>query len=453
MEKPWLKFYDPHVPPSLEYPAVPLTKVLDDAADQFAGNLGVFFFGGKVTYGELRARANQFAGALKGIGFRRGSRLGVLVANMPQAIISAFGAWKAGAEVAFLDPLAENEELLRQITETGVEALVALDLILPRVDPIFSKTQVKNFIITGVKDFLPFPRDLLFSLAAKGKGIHVKVARKPNVHLFKEWILTGRSDTPPEEINPEATAAIFYTRGTSGRPKGVLLAHRNLLANLLQISTWLGKLEMGREGFVAIPPFHQPYGLMMGMLLPVSLAALSLQMPRFETLQVLQEIKKHQPSFFPASPEMIERLATYLGIEKYKISSIKTFWSTGQALPEEDLQNFERRVGRKVSEGFGLTEAAAFTHLNPMAGKRKTGSIGLPLPDTEAKIVAPANSEREMPAGESGELIIRGPQVMKGYLGGPEETSRVIRDGWLHTGDLARMDEEGYFFLAGRVGK
>jgi long-chain acyl-CoA synthetase len=456
MEKPWLKFYDPHVPRNLKYPDILLQQILDDAADHFPEKTAAFFFGGKVKYRELRAHANQFANALRGIGFRKGDRLGILLANMPQTIVSTFGALKAGGVPVFFDPLAQEEELQRQLNDAEVETLVALDLVLRRVDPIFTKTKLKQFVITGVKDYLPFPRDFLFNLAAKGRGIQVKLARKPNIHLFKEFLLRGQSDfstTDKAPGSPEEVAFILYTSGTSGLPKGVLLTHKNLVANIMQASAWIGELEKGKEIFLSIPPFHQAYGMTMGMNLPIFSAAMSIHLPQFEIIQVLSTFKKHRPSFFPAQPTMIERLSTTPDIAKHKVSSVKICWSIGEPLPEEVLQTFERKVGRKVSEAYGLTEASPLTHANPILGKRKIGSIGIPLPDTDAKIVDFANGEREMPVGEAGELIVKGPQVMKGYWNRPEESSRALRQGWLHTGDMARMDEDGYFYITGKITK
>jgi long-chain acyl-CoA synthetase len=454
MERPWLKFYGPHVPPSLEYPEVLLPKILDDAADQFPGKTAVFFFGGKIQYGPLRAQANQFANALKGIGFGKGDRLGLLLANMPQSIISAFGAMKAGGAAVFFDPLADEEELQRQFNDAQVEMLVALDLILPRVDKTFSRTGLKQFIITGVKDFLPFPKDFLFSLAAKGRGLNVKVAQKPNIKLFRDFLAGGRSGPPAGEgipVGPEEVAAIQYTRGTSGPPKGVLLTHKNLMAGVLQVAAWSGNLKKGEETFLAIAPFHQAYGMTMGMNLPIYLAAKAIHLPRFETLQVLSAIKKHHPSFFPASPSMIETLSTYPQPDKNGISSIKNWWSMGGTLPEEVLQNFERKAGRKICAGYGLTEASPLTHAHPLTGEPKAGSVGIPLPDTDARIMDPASGRTEMAVGEAGELIIKGPQVMKGYWNRPKETAQILRQGWLYTGDKARMDEDGYFYVLGKI--
>jgi long-chain acyl-CoA synthetase len=253
--------------------------------------------------------------------------------------------------------------------------------------------------------------------------------------------------------NDEEEAVILYTRGTSGPAKGVRLSHKNLVAALLQAAAWIGEAEKGKEAFLSILPSHQAFGMTLAMTLPIYLAGMSIHLPQFQMGQVLSAVRKHRPTFFPASPSMIESLSTYPEIMKYKISSIKTCWSVGKALGEDDLQNFERKVGRKVSEAYGLTEASGLTHTNPLYGKRKAGSVGLPLPDTEAKIVDLESGEKEMPPGETGELIVKGPQVMKGYWNKPEETQRTLRGGWLHTGDLARMDEEGFFYITGRLGK
>ena len=457
MEKPWLKFYDPPVPANLQYPDMLLQRVLDDAANQFPEKVGAFFFGGKIKYGELRTQADQFAIALRSIGFRKGDCMGIILPNMPQAIISAFGVFKAGGTAVFFDPREEEEKLERQINDSGVETAVVFGLVLPRIDPIFSRTKLKQFIIAQVRDYLPFPRNVFFDLAAKGHGIHVKIAKKPNVHLFREFLLKGQGGPSKEDAytgRPDEPAVILYPSGTSGSLKGVLLTHRNLIANLLQASTWMENLEKGKETFLSILPFHQAFGMTMAMNLPIYMAATAVHQPQFEVTQVLSLIKKSRPTFFPASPSMIESLSNYpFDLNKFKTSGVKIFWSTGGPLEGEVMQNLERRIGRKVCGAYGLAEASPFTHANPIQGTRKVGSIGIPLPDTEAKIVDTESGEKEMPTGEPGELVVKGPQVMKGYWNKPEETARTLRRGWLYTGDLARMDEDGFFYITGKLQK
>ncbi|NWF53215.1 MAG: AMP-binding protein [Syntrophaceae bacterium] len=456
MERPWLKFYDTHVPHSLEYPDIPLPRILDEAADRFPDRVGVLFFGARIRYRDLRAHANRFAHALQEIGVKKGGRLGLLMPNMPQTIISAFGAMKTGVLVFPFDPLLEEEELRRQINESGVETVVVLDLLLRRIDPIFAQTRVKNFIIAGVKDFLPFPRDLLFSLAAWGKRIQVKLAQKPNIHPFKDFLQKGRPEPPSAgegQPGSEDAAVVQYTGGRTGPPKGVVLTHKNLVANLLQVSTWCGNLKKGGEGFFSILPFHQAFGMTLAVNLPVYLASGSIHQPRFDPLQFLNTVKALQPTAFPAQPAMIESLVWNPTLAKYRISSIRTCWSIGPSLPTEVLENYERKTGRRVHEGYGLTEASPLTHMNPFLGDRKPKSMGLPLPDTDARIVDSADGKTELTAGKTGELLIRGPQVMKGYWNRPEETARALRDGWLHTGDLAWMDEEGFFYFVDKMKK
>jgi len=456
MERPWLKFYDSHVPKTLPYPPILLPQVLDNAADQFPERVGVFFFGGKVRYRALSGYANQFARSLGEIGLKRGGRLGLLMPNMPQTIISAYGAMKAGVLVFPFDPLLEEEELRRQINESGVETVVVLDLLLRRIDPLFAQTRLKNFIIAGVKDFLPFPRNVFFSLAARGRGIQVKLAQKPNIYPLREFLQKGGADRPilgGDSLRPDDVAVVQYTSGKSGCPKGVLLTHKNLVANILQVSSWFNSLKRGEELFFSILPFHQALGMTLGVNLPIYLGAGSIHQPRFDPIQFLNSVKAQQPTAFPAQPNMIESLVWNPTLAKYKISSIHTCWSIGPSLSQEILEHYEKKTGRRVNEGYGLAEAAPLTHLNPFLGSRRPKSMGIPLPDTDARIVDPGDGETELPAGKTGELLIRGPQVMKGYWNRPGDTERALRGGWLHTGDLAWMDEDGFFYYVDKMKK
>ncbi len=455
MEKPWLKFYDPGVPETIEIPAAPLDRILDEAADEFPEKTALLFFGGKVKYGTLRDEAGQFARALAAIGFQPGERVGILLPNMPQAVISFYGTLKAGGTAVFFDPLSEEGELERRLNDSAVETLVALDLILPRVDPIFPRTKLKHFIVAGVKEYLPFPRNFLFSLGARAKGMDVKIARKENVHAFKDFLLTGLSGgkTAGEvPYDPERGAAIQYTRGTSQVSRGVLLTHKNLLANLKQVSGWMGTPERGKEVILSISPFHEAYGMTLGMNLPIYLAGMSIQQPKFEEPQVLSALKKTRPSIFPALPFMIQPISYHPDF-KNLAAGIKVTWSMGPPIPVEVARKYEEYSGGRICECYGVTEGSPLTHANPLRGKGKTGSIGLPLPGTEARIVDPAGGEREMPVGEPGELVIKGPQVMKGYWNRADETARTLRQGWLYTGDQARMDAEGYFYILGKIKK
>jgi long-chain acyl-CoA synthetase len=453
MDKPWLKFYDPGVPRNIDIPTVSFPKILDAAADEFPGRTALFFFGAKITYAALRDYANQFARALAGIGFQPGGRIGFILPNMPQAVIGFFGTLKAGGTAVFFDPLGEEEELERRVKDSAVEILVILDLVLPRVDPIFARTTVKHFIIAAVKEFLPFPRNVLFGLGAKARGIEVKIAKKGNVHPFKEFLQRGASGISADSdslIRPEDPAVIQYAAGTGERSKGVLLTSMNLLANLKQISSWMVAPGRGEEGGLSLSPFFEAYGMVLGMHLPISLAGMSVQQPKFEEAQVLAAFKKSSPSLFPALSFMIQPLINHADL-RGRSGGLKVTWSLGAPVPVEVAEKFERQAGGRICECYGVAEGSALTHANPLRGIRKPGSIGLPLPGTDARIVDPSGGDRELPVGEPGELIIRGPQVMKGYWNGPEETDKVLRGGWLYTGDQARMDKDGFFYILGKV--
>ncbi len=375
---------------------------------------------------------------------------------MPQAIISAFGVFKAGGTAVFFDPREEEEKLECQINDSGVETVVVLDLLLRRIDPLFAQTRLKNFIIAGVKDFLPFPRNILFSLAARGRGIHVKLAQKPNIYPFPEFLQKGRPDPPTVEGDPlsaDDAAVVEYTSGKTSAPKGVLLTHKNLVANVLQVFSWFNHWQKGKENFFSILPCHQALGMTLAVNLPIYLAAGAIHQPRFDPIQFLNTVKAQGPSAFPALPSMVEALVWNPTLDRYKVSAIQVFWSVGPSLAQEVLENFEKKTGRRVTEGYGLTEAAPLTHLHPFLGERRPKSMGIPLPDTDAKIVDVQDGKTELAPGKTGELLIRGPQVMKEYWNRPEDTARVLREGWLHTGDLAWMDEDGFCYYVDRIKK
>jgi long-chain acyl-CoA synthetase len=454
MEKPWLNFYDPRVPRTLEIPDIPLFRILEDTADRFPNRPAIYFFGGKMNYGELRNQMNLFTQALVNFGFQKGERLGMILANMPQSVIGALGAMKAGVTPVFFDPLIENEEIHRQLNDARVETVVVLDIILPRVAKVFPQTRVKKFIIASVKEYLPFPRNFFFSLAAKGRGLNVNIPRQANFFFFKGMIqntLLDPSSQAGTSIDGSAEAAIQYTSGAEGSPKGVVLTHRNLVANVLQANSWMGDGEGRKEAFLSILPIHQTYGMTLGMNLPILRGAASVHLPRFEAAQALSNIHNHKITFFPVSPAMVEALAVYPLVSRNRISSLKTCWAVGGSLSEETIKGFERVMGVRLTPFYGLTEASPLALGAPLSGQRKEGSAGIPLPNTDARIVDPEDPGRERPAGEAGELVVRGPQVMRGYWKNPEGTAKTLRDGWLHTGDLARMDGEGYFYILGRL--
>jgi long-chain acyl-CoA synthetase len=454
MEKPWLKSYDPHLLGQIQFPEILLPQILDDAAARFPERIAIFFFGGKLKYGELRSQADWFARSLRGMGFKRGDPLGILLPNMPQAVIGTFGALKAGGSAVFFDPLGDPERLRRQLHHAGVETLVLLGLLYPRIEPILSQTKVRNLIVAQVKEYLPFPHNYLFSLAARGHGLNVRIPKRPDIRSFQDFLVGTQPElqgSVPAEGNPEDTAFIQYQSGPSGDPRGILFSHRSIIAGLNQISSWLGEMERGREVFLSVIPSHRIEGLTLTMSLPIFLAAASVQMPQFEVNRVLTMIRKHRVSVLPVTPPMTEAIGNYLLVEERHVSSIKACFSVGEGLTDDLAKNFERRTARKMIGTYGPMPAGMLTHAHPARGIGREGSIGLPLPGTEAMIVDPSQSDKKMPVGRVGELVIRGPQLLKGFSAMPEETRRWIREGWLHTGEMAKMDEDGFFYVVGKV--
>lgn len=453
MIHPWLRFYDPHVPRSLSYPEISVAHLLAEAAAECPEKAAIYFFGSKLKYKTIQDHVQQFAQALISMGFLPGERLGIILPNMPQTIVGILGAMKAGGVAVLFDPLKEAAEIKKQLNAAQVEFLLILDLVWRRIKHIFPETKVRHFIIAGVKDYLSFPKNYFFQYAAKGKGIYVKILPEPQISLYADFLKKGEqliANIPETNRRIAEEAAIFFTKGTTGLAKGVVLTYKNLIANFSQIKAWVGFPDKVAGPFLSVAPFHRGYGFILGMVLPIYLKTSIILFPHFDINQILPLFKKYRPYFFPANPAMIERMATYLGLEKFHVQDMKICWSGEGALAEEERESFEKKVGRKVCETYGLTEATALTHAQPVSGKGKLGSVGLPLPDTEAKIVDLEGGQRELPLGEVGELIVKGPQVMKGYFLRPEISNLVLREGWLFTGDLARMDEEGYFYIIGR---
>jgi len=433
---PWFKHYDQGVPATIRLPSRPLYTFLESAARQRPHNIATIFQGQKLTYRQLNEHANRFANALHGLGVQKGDRVLILLPNMPACVIAYYGALKAGAVVVLSSPVSTEDELVRQITDCGTETLVTLDLFQALVERVHART--------GLRHVITVP-----SLSPQASH-----AKTPNPKFeprdFSDLLYRYPAVTPlAVEVQPDDIAIIQYTGGTTDEPKGVMLTHANLLANTLQTRAWLPDLRYGRETFIAVLPYSHIYGQMACLNLPVSMAASIVLLPSFDVKEILEAIKRHRPTLFHAVPSIYVAINQFPGVRKYGLSSIRACMSGAAPLPIEVREAFEKLTRGRLVEGYGLTEASPVTHVNPFYGQRKTGSIGLPIPSTEAKIVDLVTG-RDLPPGEIGELCVRGPQVMKGYWNRPEATAQVLRDGWLYTGDVARMDADGYFTIIDR---
>src|SRR5574341_19038 len=427
---PWTKFYEAGVQSSLRYPESTLGSILSETAAKFPAKTALLFYGKKITFAELDRLANRFANALAGLGVKKGDRVALMLPNVPQMIIGYYGSVRLGAIAVATNPLYLEHELEVQLKDSGSETLVALDLFYPRIERILSKTRVKRLILCGIKDYLPFPLNLLYPIKAKLEKQWVKVKKEPPLHDFLALIGKAAETPPHSVVSPDDIAILQYTGGTTGIPKGAVLTHRNLVVNAAQCRAWLTLRHEGEERVLAALPFFHVYGMTTGMNLGILIGAELILIPKFHTKEVLETIHKYRPTIFPGIQAMYLAIGNYPKIGKYDLTSIKA---------------------AIIVEGYGLSEASPVTHANPIFGRRKMGSIGLPWPDMEARIVDLATGTTELPVGEAGELVVKGPQVMKGYWNKPGETATAIRGGWLHTGDIAKMDEEGYFFIVDRI--
>ncbi|TSB45983.1 long-chain-fatty-acid--CoA ligase [Alkalicoccobacillus porphyridii] len=446
----WLEHYPAEVQPSYDYPKQHLARFMIDSAEKYPDQIAIHFLGKKLTYKQLLDSTYRMANSLLTLGVQKGDRVAIMLPNCPQAVISYYGALLTGAVVVQTNPLYTERELKHQLTDSGSEYLITLDILSKRVNNVLPETDVKHTIFTSIKDYLPFPKNVLYPLTLRKDGLSTRVDYSTTAHSFKRCLM--EADTKPVlvEVDAERDLALLqYTGGTTGLSKGVMLTHYNLIANTLQTKEWSYQSTEGEERYLAALPFFHVFGMTVLMNLAMRQAGMLLLLPRFEAETTLKLIDKMKPTIFPGAPTMYIALLHHPNIRQYDLSSINICISGAAPLPGEVQEQFESITGGKLTEGYGLTEASPVTHANNIWGKRKIGSIGIPFPNTEAKIINPS-TEEELEIGEVGELLVKGPQIMSGYWNAPAETARVLKDGWLYTGDMAQVDEEGYFYIMDR---
>ncbi len=450
-EHPWVRFYEDGIPEKLPYPSQTLGETLAGTAQKYPDHAALVFFGKRITYAGLDRLANRFSHALLALGVRKGDRVALMLPNIPQMVIAYYGTVRIGAIAVATNPLYHSHELEVQLKDSGAETLVAVDMFYPVIKPVLAGTPVKHLILCGIRDYLPFPLNWLYPIKAKIEKQWVPVKRVPPIHDLVAILEKAPDTPPPASVTPEDTAILQYTGGTTGVPKGAVLTHRNLIVNTAQCRAWLTGHKEGGERILAVIPFFHVYGMTTAMNFGVMTGSELILLPKFHTKEVLGTIRKHRPTIFPGIQAMYLAIANHPDIAKYDLTSIKAAISGAGPLMREVQERFERLTRSRIVEGYGLSEASPVTHANPIFGRRKSGSIGLPWPDTEAKIVDIETGTKELPVGEAGELVVQGPQVMKGYWNKPDETAHALRGGWLHTGDIAKRDEEGYFFIVDRI--
>lgn len=446
----WHAYYEKEVPPTLDYEKVPLYSYLENARRRYPDSPALHFMGKTMNYEELLAETETFARVLQSIGVEQGDRVALMLPNSPQAIIAYYGALLIGAVVVQTNPMYMGRELKHQLADSGATVMVCVDLVYEKVAAVFSETKLEHIIVTSVKDYLPFPKNMLYPLKLRREGTAIHIPHEPFIFHWAERMKREMPELKRPTIDPEEDLALLqYTGGTTGLAKGVKLTHFNLTVNAEQARAWSHRSEEAKERILAVLPFFHVYGMTTVMNLAMLLAAEVILIPRFDASQILKTINRLRPTLFPGAPTMYAALLNHPELKKYDVRSIEACLSGAAALPLEVQEKFEQVTGGRLVEGYGLTETSPVTHANPIWGRRKNGSIGIPVPDTDARVVDPETGE-ELPLGEVGELAVRGPQVMKGYWNMPEETADVLQDGWLRTGDMARMDEEGYFYIVDR---
>lgn len=451
--KPWQAIYPEQIPAVLSYEDKPLYSFLKESAEEFPDKVSIHFQGKELTFREVHESALKFAAYLKSIGLQKGERVAVMLPNCPQGVISFFGILMAGGVVVQTNPTYTERELEYQMKDSGAKMILVMDILFPRVSAVASRTDIEHIIVTAIKEYLPFPKNLIYPFIQKKQyGIVINVEHEGNHHLFSEIMkrkITEEVDTVPIDVNNDL-ALLQYTGGTTGFPKGVMLTHKNLLANTKMCNAWLYKNKRGEERILAILPFFHVYGMTTVLVLSVMEGNTMIIMPKFDVEATLKTIQKQKPTMFPGAPTMYIGLLNHPDIAKYDLSSINACISGSASLPLEVQEQFEKITGGKLVEGYGLSETSPVTHANFIWDQpRVKGSVGLPWPDTDSAILS-LESYEELPPNEIGEIAIKGPQVMKGYWNRPDETEKTFKNGWLLTGDLGYMDEQGFFYVVER---
>ena len=451
MEKPWTVHYNEAVPPTLTYQDAPLFQFLDDAADSHPNKRAVIFQNTTIRYKKLRELSERVAANLRAEGIQPGDRVAVMLPNLPQTIIAFWGILKAGAVAVMTNPLYMDKEIVHQMRDSQSRALVTLDLLWPKLEPLKDHLGIEKYFVTRISEALSFPLNLLYEFNGKRSGVSRSIPFDGRTVLPWKHLLQGKKRFSIALEKPKETLAMLqYTGGTTGVSKGVLLTHANLHVNIQQILPTLHHASSGANTFLALLPYFHVYGLSTCLCLPTAVAATIVPYPRFAPLDVLKGIQKYRATILPGAPSIYIALLQQKNLSKFDLTSLRLCISGSAPMPVEYLKKFADITGARIIEGYGLSEASPITHLNPILKANNPGSIGIPLPDTDARIVDMENGSTPVPVGCPGELIIRGPQVASGYWNRPDETAGAFRNGWLYTGDIAVMDENGYFSIIDR---
>ena len=441
-KRPWLQHYDYWVPHHLAYPRRPLHEILDIAVLDAPDRPATAFFGATLTFQEIKDRSDRLATALAGFGLTKGDRVGIMLPNCPQYVIAAFAVLRHGAIVVNINPTYTARELLTVASDSAIRFLITLDVLAPLALGVRGQTSLEQIIITSLAEYA----------APSAAPPHVE----GTVSLTDLIEAVKTPEILRVAIAPDDLAVLQYTGGTTGTPKGAMLTHANIFANVVQAEAFMYRSrERGVARYLLVIPYFHIYAFTVGMMKGIWVGALQILLPKYDVEQVLAAIREYRPTYFPAVPTVFVSLLNHPRAKEFGLDKVRHFNSGGAPCPVEVIEQWERTFGRQLSEGYGLSETSPTTHSTPQLSVRKPGTIGIPMPDTDVKVVDVETGTRELPVGEAGELCIAGPQVMKGYWQRRDETEHALRthaDGrvWFHTGDIGRMDEDGFWSIVQR---
>ena len=453
-EKSWHRHYEPGVPRAIDYEPVTVPGFLRRSAADRPERTALVFRGTRISYARLLDETLRMAAALASLGVGRRSRIAIHAPNLPQTVIAYYAALMLGAEVVMTNPVYTGEEIVHQWNDAGVELAVTMDFLYDqRLRAIRDRLPVEHFVVARIPEYLPVPTRWIAPLVLRRaeQPLWARLHDDPGVVPYGKLL---RQHEPAKGLaDPELddVAVVQYTGGTTGRAKGALLTHRNLSVNVQQMDAWFTQAVYGEEVSLGVLPLFHVFGMTVAMNWTLAVAGTLVLVPNPRDIKaIVNAIEKERVTVFAAVPAIFSAINRYPGVEDIDLGSAKVCVSGSAPLPNDVLKTFERLTGARIVEGFGMSETSPVTHVNPLSGVRKIGTIGVPLPDTGAKIVDVDSGVRELGVGEEGELLLAGPQVMKGYWNQPEETAAALKDGWFHTGDLASIDEDGYFRIVGR---
>jgi long-chain acyl-CoA synthetase len=452
-DRPWLKHYDEGVPQTVDYPDVPLFALLEETGKKYPDSACTIFKGARISYQEMNRLTDRLAAGLASLGVQKGDRVGIFMPNTPQFVIAYFAILKLGGVVVATNPLYSEREIEHQLNDAGVEVMVVMSNFYNLIKKVQPNTRLRKLVVTNLKETLPGLLRFLFTLTREKKGGFRVTLAQGDVWMQDLITRYNPTDRPKVDVTADDVALFQYSGGTTGISKAAVATHRNLVANAMQIKSWMVDVQEGKEiVLMGIPLFHV-YGMVAGLMFAMASGASMVMVPNPRDLKdVMSNIQIYGATIFPGVPTLYNAINNHPDViaGKYNLSSVRVCISGSAPLLRETKEKFEALTGGTVFEGYGLSEAPTATHCNPLKGENRTGSIGLPLPDVDARIISLDDGVTVLPQGEIGELVLKGPQVMKGYHNMPTETENVLRDGWLYTGDIAYMDEDGYFYIVDR---